>query len=145
MGAVDRYTARMKLERLSGRKINDYIQRKGNVWKGKTMNMRWLLGAPRSPNVDRAKQAIYLGTFASAALHKSAVKRNRMRRRCREAMRLALKNVHDLPTAQLLLSPRIASLDAPFSLIEADVTHFFSVLRSCPKPKADHHDSSTSR
>ena len=134
----------MKLERLHGRKINDYLMRKGMMWKGKTMNIRWLSGSPKSPNVDRAAKAIYLGTFASTSLHKSAVKRNRMRRRCREAMRLFLQKATDLPTAQLLLSPRIASLDAPFPLIEADIAQFFSNVRSWPQPKAPPHASSTS-
>ncbi len=105
------------------------------------MMIRWLPGAPRKAGPS-PKEGLYLGTFASTKLDKSAVKRNRMRRRCREAFRLFLKNHEDFPTAQLLVSPRIASLDSSFELIEKDVQTFLSAL-SWPKPKkADPTDSS---
>ncbi|HVW66422.1 MAG TPA: ribonuclease P protein component [Candidatus Peribacteraceae bacterium] len=143
----------MKLSHLRGRKINDYLMRKGTVWKGKTMMIRWLRGAPRLRqgsggqarrlNVDPAKRALYVGTVASTKLHKSAVKRNRMRRRCREALRTLVQNRTDIPTTQLLISPRIASLDSPFELIEADIQTFLSALTSWPNPKARHHASPT--
>lgn len=133
----------MKLAHLRGRKINEYLTRKGTVWKGKTMTIRWLPGAPRSPNVDTAKRVLYVGTVASTKLHKSAVKRNRMRRRCREALRTIVQNRTDLPTTQLLMSPRIASLDSPFELIVADVQTFLSALTPWPNQKAKHHASPT--
>lgn len=119
---------RMQLKRLSGRKVNDAVLRKGRVWKGKTMAVRWLPGHPKRPHIDRTKDAVYVGTLASAKLHKSAVKRNRMRRRCREAIRLALKDIEKLPTAQLLLCPRDASLDASFEMIQNDISQFLSSL-----------------
>jgi ribonuclease P protein component len=118
----------MKPSRLSGRKVNDYLRRKGNVWKGGTMTIKWLRGAPKNPNVDPQKMAIYLGSAASLKLHKSAVKRNRMRRRCREAFRRTLKEHKKLPTIQLLLSPRSASLDCDFDDILRDVESFLSQL-----------------
>lgn len=119
---------RMIPKRLSGRKVNDTVLRKGKVWKGKTMMIRWLPGHPRRPDVDRAADAVYAGTLASAKLDKSAVKRNRMRRRCREALRLALKEREKLPAVQLLLCPRDASLDASFEMIQKDVSEFLSTL-----------------
>lgn len=118
----------MKLERLHGRKTCDFVLRKGRVWKGKTMMIRWILGAPRRPGIDPAKIALYAGTFASTKLHKSAVQRNRMRRRVREALRMIVKETGDLPTAQLLVSPRFASLEAPFEDIRSDIRDFLSVL-----------------
>lgn len=118
----------MQLQRLSGRKTNDFLLRKGRLWKGKTMLIRWLPSAPRRPDIDPMKSALYLGTFASAKLHKSAVKRNRMRRRIREAWRTHMKDLDQLPTAQLLVSPRIASLEAPFEDIQSDVRVFLSLL-----------------
>lgn len=118
----------MKPSRLSGRKVNDYLRRKGNVWKGRTMTIKWLRGSPRNPNVDRTATALYIGTAASLKLHKTAVKRNRMRRRCREAMRKYIKEVDKLPTMQLLITPRISSLDCGFSEITEDVERFFGSI-----------------
>lgn len=119
----------MKLERLSGRKINDTVLRRGKVWRGKTMAIHWLPGAPRRPGVDPATSAIYVGTFASAKLSKSAVVRNRMRRRVREALRVTVKDWKDLPPMQLLIGPRFASLDAPFPAIEQEVRAFLSTFQ----------------
>ena len=118
----------MNLQRLKGRKVNDYLRRTGRVWKGKTMTVRWLPYAPRHPHVDPARAAVYVGTAASVKLDKSAVKRNRMRRRCREAFRIALKGQTKVPTVQLLISPRTASLGCDFRDIEADVAAFLSNL-----------------
>lgn len=116
----------MKLSRLSGRKVNDHLRRKGKEWKGKTMSIKWLYGAPKNPNIDPDKIAIYIGTAASVRLDKSAVRRNRMRRRCREAFRRSIKSHEKLPTIQLLVTPRTASLDCDFEDIISDVERFFS-------------------
>jgi RNase P protein component len=105
------------------------------VWKGKTMMVRWLPGVPRKAGLVE-QHGFYFGTYASTKLHKSAVKRNYMRRRVREAFRTFVKNDHNLPTAQLLVTPKIASLDAPFELIQSDVQTFLSVLPKWPNPKA---------
>ncbi|MBT4119593.1 MAG: hypothetical protein HOG89_04530 [Candidatus Peribacter sp.] len=118
----------MKPSRLSGRKVNDYLRRKGKPWKGTTMSIKWLKGAPKNPNLDPAKMAIYIGTAASIKLDKSAVRRNRMRRRCREGFRRTLKSHKKLPTIQLLLTPRSASLDCDFDDIISDVESFLSQL-----------------
>lgn len=118
----------MKLSRLQGRKTSDYLLRRGNVWKGRTMLVRWLFGPPRHSSVDPSKRALYVGTFASAKLNKSAVKRNRMRRRCREALRIAVKERDNLPTTQLLITPRAASLDASYADVQADVSALLSIL-----------------
>ncbi|PIR49727.1 hypothetical protein COU79_03295 [Candidatus Peregrinibacteria bacterium CG10_big_fil_rev_8_21_14_0_10_54_7] len=126
----------MKLSRLRGRKVCDRVMRNGTVWKGKTMLIRWLPGAPRT--LPRDAQGIFVGTFASSKLHKSAVKRNRMRRRCREALRTIVRERNKLPTVQLLLSPRSPSLTCDFHDIAQDVHAFLSILDildSCPPPK----------
>ena len=118
----------MRLNRLQGRKANDYLRREGIVWKGKTMTIRYLLKAPRNPNVDPAQKALYVGTAASTKLHKSAVKRNRMRRRCREALRT---HVIDMPctfTAQALIAPRIKSLTCSYDEIKDDIKAFIQVV-----------------
>ncbi len=114
----------MELSRLKGRKVNDLVQRKGNVWRGKHIVIRWLPGAPRRPDSDPAIMALYVGTSASTKLHKSAVKRNRMRRRCREALRLTVQKRESVPTLQLLLSPRSSSLDSPFEELLSDIAEF---------------------
>lgn len=121
----------MMLQRLQGRKVNAVLQRKGSVWKGKTMTIRWMPGTPPSHGRTQPLRAgIYLGTFASTALDASAVRRNRMRRRCREALRLTIEKLAERPSVQLLASPRGASLDAPFSDLTRDAETFFSLLRS---------------
>ncbi len=120
----------VKLSRLQGRKVNEYIQKRGNVWKGSTMVIRWLKGHPKHPAANPARSALYVGTAASAKLDKSAVKRNRMRRRCREALRTLVAQEQSLQTAQLLLMPRSSSLRCDFDDIRADITAFLSILRS---------------
>lgn len=119
---------------LRGRKVCDALLRKGNTWKGKMLVIRWLPSPPRHPAVDPAAKALYVGTFASSKLSKKAVERNRMRRRCREALRVLSKERADLPAAQLLLCPRIASLKAPFADIEHDIRAFLTTLAACPPP-----------
>lgn len=116
----------MKLSRLSGRKVNDSLRRKGNVWKGKTMTIRWLLSAPRNPNINPESPGLYVGTAASVKVHKSAVKRNRMRRRCREALRVYVKDMAKLPTCQLLITPKIASLTCDYHEIKNDIETFLT-------------------
>ena len=93
------------------------------------MTIRWLRGVPKHSNVDLRLEAIYAGTLASTKLNKSAVKRNRMRRRCREALRRYCKTTTKLPTMQMMISPRAASLLCDFSEIEADVEKFFGGLQ----------------
>ncbi len=118
----------MKLRRLRGRKVNDFLRRKGNIWKGKTMTITWLPHAPRNPNVDPKEMGLYVGTSASVKLEKSAVKRNRMRRRCREALRTHVKDIQKLPTLQLLIRPKIASLTCDYSEIQNDISTFLSTV-----------------
>ena len=125
----------MRLQHLHGRKTADLVMRKGRVWRGKMMVIRWLSGVPKA-QLQRCKQmggtpnaGLYVGTFASTKLHKSAVIRNRVRRRCREALRIVVRERLSVPTAQLLVCPRSASLKAPFTLIEEDVKAFLATLR----------------
>lgn len=106
--------------------------RKGRVWKGNTLSIRWLPGPPRTKSNT---EGFFVGSYASSKLHKSAVKRNRMRRRCREALRTVVRERKNLPTVQLLLSPRSPSLTCEFSDIVADVSAFLSALDSCLPPK----------
>ena len=123
----------MQLLRLRGRKVCDRVIRLGYVWKGKTMIVRWLPGSP--PHELKDQKALYLGTLASLRLHKSAVKRNRMRRRCKEAFRLAVKaeggtnRASSSRSFQLLVSPRSSSLSCAFGDIQEDVSRFLSSLR----------------
>lgn len=79
----------MELHRLSGRKRCDRVRTRGTLWKGKHFFVRWIPGAPAKDD----PAGIYVGLVASTKLHKSAVKRNRMRRRCREALRITLNDV----------------------------------------------------
>lgn len=118
----------MDLLRLRGRKVCDHLLRKGRLWKGRHLMIRWLPGAPRHPAADPAKRAIYVGTLASRKLDKSAVKRNRMRRRCREGLRIILKETANIPTTQLLLLPRSSSLTCAFPEIQADIAQFLRLL-----------------
>jgi len=114
----------MQIKRLNGRKINDFLRRKGKVFKGKTMVIKYLYGKPK----NKAVEGLYMGTYASTKLHKSAVKRNRMRRRVREALRKTIKEINKLPTAQLLITPRSSSLTCDFSDIQKDVDAFLTTL-----------------
>ena len=116
----------MNLLRLQGRKTVDRVLAKGTPWKGKHLTVRYLTGAPRHPLVNPALPAFYVGSLVSARLDKSAVRRNRMRRRCREALRLALRGRENLPALQLLLIPRSSSLKVPFPDIRADIESFLA-------------------
>lgn len=123
----------MHLSRLSGRKACDYVLRRGRTWKGKTFNVNWLPGPPK---LHAGKAGLYVGTFASTRLDKSAVKRNRMRRRVREALRIIAKDSGGIPTAQLLISPRSASLNAPFEEIVREMRTFLALLPPWHPPKS---------
>jgi len=120
-----KYTVPVKLRRLRGRKTSARILRDGAVWKSRTFVARWIAGPPRGETAA----GLFVGTFASGKLSKSAVERNRMRRRCREALRRAVRERDEVRTAQVLLSPRKTSLDCPFRDIEEDVGKFLAVLR----------------
>lgn len=118
----------MPLLRLKGRKTCDRLLRQGRVWKGRSMNVRWLEGHPRHPSARPSAPGLYVGTVASTKLDKSAVKRNRMRRRCREAFRLTAEQL-DIPTSlQLLLAPKSSSLSCPFTELEADARAFLTTI-----------------
>ncbi|MDP7454070.1 MAG: ribonuclease P protein component [Candidatus Peribacteraceae bacterium] len=126
----------MKLSRLKGRKTSERILREGDVWKGKTLVIRWISGQPRlrqgssgqakNQRVNTMAQGLFVGALISAKTEKSAVKRNRMRRRCKEALRREVKIKSKLPTMQLLLMPRRSSLACDFAEIEEDVRAFLS-------------------
>jgi ribonuclease P protein component len=148
----------MKLLRLRGRKTNQRVLDKGTLWRGRTMNIRWMPGVPpsmrqrlreRSParaNVrSDGPRGLYVGTFAPLKLSKRAVDRNRMRRRCREALRIVVQEERELPTVQLLLSPRSSSLSCDFRAILTDVRAFLASLSPCLKPHANEAPSLSSR
>lgn len=121
----------MNLLRLSGRKVCERVKQKGLLWKGKHLQARYLLGMPRNLPAT-APHGIRTGVVTSAKLEKSAVKRNRMRRRCREALRLLSKEQQatPLPDVQLLLLPRSSSLTAPFDELLEDARKLLSSLRA---------------
>ncbi len=126
----------MSLLRLKGRKICDRVLRQGRVWKGRNMNVRWLEGHPRHPSARPSAPGLYTGTVASTKLDKSAVKRNRMRRRCREAFRLTA-GAMEIPSAlQLLIAPRSSSLSCPFAELEADARAFLTTVAHGTRKKA---------
>lgn len=77
---------------------------------------------------ESSPAGLYIGVLTSTKLHKSAVKRNRMRRRCREAMRLAVLSKEQMPAVQLLLLPRSSSLSAPFDELVVDAGHLIASL-----------------
>ncbi|HLD71100.1 MAG TPA: ribonuclease P protein component [Candidatus Peribacteraceae bacterium] len=134
----------MKLSRLRGRKIVDQVLRKGNVWKGRHMSIRFVFGAPRHPAANVTK-GVYMGTLVSAKLDKSAVKRNRMRRRVREALRTTILSSPERPPVQLLILPRSSTLSCTFPELLKDITGFLSVLDSWPqKTRSDRSSSSRS-
>ena len=114
----------MKLQRLRGRKTAEKLRKHGRVWKSSTMVIRWLPGSPL--NLEKPREGVFVGTAASTKLHKSAVKRNRMRRRCREALRTAIAERTKMPTMQLFLLPRSRSLTCEYDAIRQDVHSFLS-------------------
>jgi ribonuclease P protein component len=86
--------------------------------------------APRSGAAQHDTPALFVGTLVSTKLEKSAVKRNRMRRRCREAFRITIKEMSQLPMAncQLLLAPRASSLNCDFEELREDTENFLKHL-----------------
>lgn len=83
-------------------------------------------GQAKNQRVNTMAQNLYVGTLASSKTEKSAVKRNRMRRRCRESLRREVREKSALPTMQLLLMPRRSSLTCDFEEIVNDVRAFLS-------------------
>ena len=119
----------MQLFRLSGRKICERVKTKGFLWKGKHMHMRIMRGLPRGSTLPN--HSILVGVVTSAKLDASAVKRNRMRRRCREALRKTLLDHPSVPVSvQLILLPRSSSLTAPFDELLSDARRFLFSLSS---------------
>lgn len=116
----------MKPLRLRGRKTADLVRRKGRVWKSPSMTVRWIEGVPR--NEAGRDSGIFVGTYATAKLDPSAVRRNRMRRRCREALRVALLEHDRLPPIQLLITPRSSSLLCDHADIMRDIRAFLTHL-----------------
>jgi ribonuclease P protein component len=116
----------MKLSRLSGRKNVERVRNRGTVWRGKAMKITYVQGAPRGK-----PEGMYVGTQASTKLHPSAVKRNRMRRRSREALRLVARKANSqrtLPSCQLILVPKSSSLTCDFVTLLQDCEAFFTHL-----------------
>ncbi len=119
----------MRLLRLSGRKVCERVKTKGKLWKGKHFQARVVNVFARG-DTENISGALFVGVVTSARLHKSAVKRNRMRRRCREALRLEISETPKQVTAQLILLPRSSSLTAPFGELLLDARHLLSSLSS---------------
>ena len=119
----------MRLRRLSGRKICERVKSKGFLWKGKHLQARYTPGLPRGLRED-SPLGVYVGTLTSAKLDKSAVRRNRMRRRCREALRVAMQKFDSFPAIQLLMMPRSSSLQCEFGEIVADINALLSHLKT---------------
>lgn len=117
----------VQLSRLSGRKTNEWVKAHGSAWKGRHITVRYLLSVPRHPLVSPSASGVFVGTSASLKLDASAVRRNRMRRRCREALRLTVRD-RSLPAMQLLLSPRSSSLQCDFRELLDDCARFLSSL-----------------
>lgn len=148
----------MKIARLRGRKVCERVMKRGEVWRGKHMKITYLRADSRfqtsdiRPQIPSPKsQVLYAGTIASTKLEKSAVKRNRMRRRCREALRITTKETSQLPIVnssrlpvearprrdwrpapqsdcQLLIVPRLSSLTCDFEELLHDAQNFLSYL-----------------
>lgn len=138
----------MHLSHLRGRKVVDRVRSKGARFRGKHMNITYVMGMPRtiigkslsihsdslsessfSPSsAGRRGKHFFVGTSASTKLDKSAVRRNRMRRRCREALRLTAKAQKELPICQLIISPRSSSLDCAFDALRRDAEEFLTSL-----------------
>lgn len=76
------------------------------------------------------KNGLYVGTVTSTKLDKTAVRRNRMRRRTREALRLAADQAAGNVSAQLLLLPRSSSLNADFDELLSDARALLRFLPS---------------
>lgn len=127
-----RLSSPMLLSRLSGRKVCERVKTKGSVWKGKHFQVRFIIGAPKALPPS-AMPKIFLGLVTSAKLEPSAAKRNRMRRRCREAIRVTLLPTSLPVTAQLIVLPRSSTLTAPFGELLADAEKLLHFLSSPPR------------
>lgn len=114
------------LARLKGRKRNERVQRKGQYWRGAHVTAKFLFECPSYATCT--EPTVFLGCKTSTKLAKRAVDRNRIRRRCKEAMRLTLPQCQKIPTVQLLLAPKSSSLEAPFTELLADVNDLLTTI-----------------
>jgi|GEM_PF-3814173 ribonuclease P protein component len=74
---------------------------------------------------------LFVGTSASTKLDKSAVRRNKMRRRCREALRNTTKKHSSASfesSLQLILTPKYSSLTCDFEELLKDSEALISHL-----------------
>lgn len=118
----------MQLVRLNGRSANNRVLRKGQLWRGTYCTIRYLPGVPFNQSAELPEDTVFIGSYAPVALHKHAVKRNRMRRRCKEALLYTLKLHKKMPTVQLLLAPKLSSLEADYDLIKTDMNRFYEFI-----------------
>lgn len=108
------------LARLRGRKQNERVLKKGQVWVGKHMRVHYLF----SPLTEQ----MCIGVRTPKQLSAKAVERNRMRRRCREAIRVSLAQPEKIPAVLLVVTPKSSSLRAPFTELQLDAQQLLLIL-----------------
>lgn len=108
------------LARLRGRKQNERVLKKGQIWVGKHMRAHFVI----VPVIEN----LCIGLRTPKQLSAKAVERNRMRRRCRESIRITLQTKQKIPTVLLVVTPKSSSLRAPFSELLIDAEHLLSTL-----------------
>ena len=121
----------MQLKRLRGRKEVERVLRRGRRLKGKHVLIVVLPSSASSDSSASSVSSVYVAVSVSKKLAKRAVDRNRMRRRCSEALRVLLKGCMQLPRslsgAQLLLLPRPTSLNCDFEELKTELRSLLSL------------------
>ena len=94
------------------KKKNEFrrVFREGSVWKGSCFVLHVL---PKAGDVRSKAKGVRLGLVVPRSVG-SAVERNRIKRKLREAFR---KTAHRLPAADLVIRPNAACKEAPEEMI----------------------------
>lgn len=94
----------------------------GRFFAGTMVNAKvWLVDPEKYPKRGYARTDLKIGFIVSVKTEKSAVKRNRVKRRIREIIRLFLKENRIRPGYHIAFMAKSESIGAPYADIEESV------------------------
>ena len=94
----------------------------GRFLGGQLVTMKvWHINPDQYPKRGYSVEDLKIGFVVSKKVHKSAVKRNRLKRRMREVVRLLIKDGALRPGNMVVIMAKASMLDAEYQDIEKDI------------------------